>query len=178
MVAGPDNCLGKLLDDVIVRSLRNEVEAVEEKMTKYEQTTGAEIKKIRQALNSFRDEVCIDFKKLQTDLANRKNDLHEMERRIKEFIRLEVQGLHERVDRMEVKLTEALRTSSDKQLDEEIFLDARNMRQFVERKHLQPNMEQAYGLPDDQPQSVDDLDYNEKANINPKKSKKRRGQKR
>ena len=93
---GLDICLGKPLDDVIVRSLLEEVEALKEKLTTYKEKTGdLEGEEILQGLNLFKDEVSKDLKKLQADQAKIENSFQEIKMRIRDDLRAELRGLFE-----------------------------------------------------------------------------------
>ena len=92
---GLDICLGKPLDDVIVRSLLEEVEALKEKLTTYKKTGDLEGEKILQGLNLFKDEVSKDLKKLQADQAKIENSFQEIKMSIRDDLRAELQGLFE-----------------------------------------------------------------------------------
>ena len=93
---GLDICLGKPLDDVIVRSLLEEVEALKEKLTTYKEKTGdLEGEKILQGLNLFKDEVSKDLKKLQADQAKIENSFQEIKKSIRDDLRAELRGLFE-----------------------------------------------------------------------------------
>ena len=91
---GLDICLGKPLDDVIVRSLLEEVEALKEKLTTYKEKTGdLEGEEILQGLNLFKDEVSKDLKKLQADQAKIENSFQEIKMSIRDDLRAELRGL-------------------------------------------------------------------------------------
>lgn len=180
---GLEICLGKPLDVVIYNSLRNEVEVLREKSTKYEDKTGVEARRIRQTLDLFKGEVHKAFIKLRDGQSNIEKSCQQMEKGLKDYLSLEMRRFEERISRFEEsvhkridgldgklvelsksieKLMEVIGTLSNVQFGKESSLELSNIRQFVKEvnRNFQPNKElasAAYSHKLDQPPVLDEL---------------------
>ena len=195
-VTGLKICLGNPLDDVLYNNLRKEVEALWDMLTKYQETTGVETERIRQTLNLFRREVHKAFIELRDKQSCLKQSCLEMERRLIEYLRSEMQkfeqrfsrfenSVHERIEGLDgklVKLSERVEmetagTISNVQFGKESSSDLSYIRQFTQdEKHLQPNEElasTAHSRELDQPSALDELNTVKK---NKPKGRKKRNQ--
>ena len=110
-ITGLKICLGNPLDDVLYNNLRKEVEALRDMLTKYQETTGVETKRICQTLDLFRREVHEAFIKLRDKQSCLEQGCLEMERGLKEYLRSEMQkfeqkisSVHERIDGLDDKI--------------------------------------------------------------------------
>ena len=195
-ITGLKICLGNPLDDVLYNNLRKEVEALWDMLTKYQETTGVETKRICQTLDLFRREVHEAFIKLRDKQSCLEQGCLEMERGLKECLRSEMQkfeqrfsrfenSVHERIDGLDGKIAklserverETAGTISNVQFGKESSSDLSCIRQFTqEEKHLQPNKELASATQSrelDQPLALDELDTVKK---NKPKGRKKRNQ--
>lgn len=191
-VTGLKICLGNPLNDVLYYHLRKEEEALRDMLTKYQETTGVETKRIRQTLNLFKREVHIAFIKLRNKQSCLEQTCLAMERGLKECLRSEMQkfeqqisSVHERIDGLDGKIAkpserverETAGTISNVQFGKESSSDLSYIRQFTqEEKHLQPNEELASAAQSrelDQPPALDELDTVKK---NKPKGKRERNQ--
>ena len=191
-VTGLKICLGNPLNDVLYYQLRKEVEALRDMLTKYQETTGVETKRIRQTLDLFKREVHKAFIKLRNKQSCLEQTCRAMERGLKECLRSEMQkfeqkisSVHERIDGLDGKIEklserverETAGTISNVQFGKESTSDLSYNRQFTqEEKQLQPNEElvsaaQSQGL--DQTSALDELDTVKK---NKPKGKRERNQ--
>ena len=165
------------MDDVLYNNLRKEVEALWDMLTKYQETTGVETKRIRQTLNLFKREVHIAFIELRNKQSCLEKTCLSMERGLKECLWSEMQkfeqqisSVHERIDGLDGKIEklservekEIAGTTSNVQFGKESSSDLSYIRQFTqEEKHLQPNEELASAAQSrelDQPPALDELD--------------------
>lgn len=157
-VTGLKICLGNPLNDVLYYQLRKEVEALRDMLTKYQETTGVETKRIRQTLDLFKREVHNAFIKLRNKQSCLEQTCLAMERGLKEYIRSEMQkfeqqisSVHKRIDGLDGKIKklserverETAGTISNVQFGKESSSDLLSYnRQFTqEEKQLQPNEE-------------------------------------
>ena len=110
-VTGLKICLGNPLNDVLYYQLRKEVEALRDMLTKYQETTGVETKRIRQTLDLFKREVHKAFIKLRNKQSCLEQTCLAMERGLKECLRSEMQkfeqqisSVHKRIDGLDGKI--------------------------------------------------------------------------
>ena len=176
-ITGLKICLGNPLDDVLYNNLRKEVEALWDMLTKYQEITGVETKRIRQTLSLFKREVHIAFIELRNKQSCLEQTCLAMGRGLKECLRSEMQkfeqqisSVHERIDGLDGKIEklservekEIAGTTSNVQFGKESSSDLSYIRQFTqEEKHLQPNEELASAAQSrelDQPPALDELD--------------------
>ena len=182
-VIGLEICLGNLSDDVMYSNLRKEVDALQDMMTKNQETTGVETKRIRLALDLLTNGVHKAMSKLHDKQSHLEEIFLEMEKKFEERFSHFEKSVHQRIDGLDGKLAklsgsvkklmETTENFNNPQFGKQSSSELSYIRQFTqEEKHLQPNEELASAaLELGQQTALDELDTVKK---NKPKGKKKR----